>query len=120
MRIVATLLIRRALAALLAAALVFAPPVAFASQDFQFGSTGALVETGHDHPSDGAARDMHKHSHSHDRSAPDHSHESGTAVATSQQISPVLHGGWGAGTEDHVHGRTNRPPQRPPRLIARL
>jgi hypothetical protein len=120
MRIVATLLIRRALAALLAVALVFAPPVAFASQDFQLASTGALVETGHDHPSDGAARDLHKHSHSHDRSAPDHSHESGTAAATYQQISPVLNGGWGVGTEDLVPGRTNRPPQRPPRLIARL
>lgn len=120
MRIVATLLVRRALAALLAVALVFAPPVAFASQDFHFGSTGALVETGHDHPSDGAARDLHKHSHSHDRSASDHSHEPGTAAATHQQISPVLHGGWAAGTEDHVHGRTSRPPERPPRLIARL
>ena len=113
-------LVSRAFAALLAVVLALAPPVAFASQDFLIGSTASLTETGHDHPSDGAARDMHKHSHSHDRSAPDHSHESGTAVATSQQISPVLHGGWGAGTEDHVHGRTNRPPQRPPRLIARL
>ena len=112
-------LVSRAFAALLAVVLALAPPVAFASQDFLIGSTASLTETGHDHPSDGAARDLHKHSHAHDLSAPDHSHETGAPVAAHRQVPPVLHGGWVAGTQDHVHGRTSHPPERPPRLIAR-
>ena len=119
MRIVATLLVRRALGALLAVALALAPPVAFASQDFLTITASVTSDADHDHHADGAGRDLHKHSHSHDRSAPDHSHETGAPVAAHRPIPPVLHGGWVAGTQDHVHGRTSHPPERPPRLIAR-